>query len=382
VRAERNTLAVVALAAVALGLSVAVVYRFGLPSDTGAVIIAVAYTAVALVPLRLPQGDYLFGVAGVMIAAIALQPPAAAVAGAALGSVLTLMILSREQPWRTGLAESLRHPAIAAATVLAVPFLPTPDVSMGLLGAIPWQASFIGLIYLALDLISASVLAGIEHRAGLLASMAGISRLVGPMSLALASVGVALVVLYPAMGLIGGLILVTLMALMKLSFGNYIRARAAYPKTVAVLARLAEIEMQESRGHAERVADLATSVGKGMRLGGRRVERLGLAALLHDIGKVKTGERHDDGAHAHVGAQLLEQIEFLSELAPIVAGHHSMSADKVKNQEDLLAHILYAVSYYDLQVQESTRTEVVLEMRSQSERFDPRVVGALSAAAS
>ncbi len=198
------------------------------------------------------------------------------------------------------------------------------------------------------------------------------------MQLALASVGVVLAIVFPTMGLIGGLVLVTLMALMKLSFGMYLRARAAYPKTVAVLARLAEIEMQETQGHAERVADLATAVGKRMRLGNRAVEKLGLAALLHDIGKVKTGKLHDDGEHARVGAELLEQIEFLRDLAPIVEGHHSTAADAVVEGDDLLAHVLYVVSYYDLRAQEQPGPAVLEEMRGrQGTEFDPRVVAAL-----
>jgi putative nucleotidyltransferase with HDIG domain len=313
-----------------------------------------------------------------MVAAIALQPASAAVAGAVLGSALTLLLISREQPWRTGIVEAFRQTGIVAGMVLLYPFLQSIDVPLEALGSLPWDVIALALAYLAVDLATAGAILALDSDAGIQSAISGLVRLAGPMYLALASVGVALAIVYPAMGLAGGAILVTLMAVMKLSFGNYVRARTAYPKTVAVLARLAETEMQEARGHAERVADLATAVGKRMHLGNRAVERLGLAALLHDIGKVKTGKLHDDGEHAEVGAELLEQIDFLSDLAPIVEGHHSTAADAVEGGDELLAHVLYAVSFYDLQSQERPGDQVLAEMKArQGSEFDARVVAAL-----
>jgi putative nucleotidyltransferase with HDIG domain len=362
-------------------LAVALVYSEGLGaiSSTEVVTVAAAYAAVALVPLRMPRGDSVFGVVGVVVASIALVPGSAVLAGAALGSVVVSLVLSREQPLETFLGEAIRQPTIAAAVALMFPYLTEAEMLSGAPGALPWALLVAAAVYVFLDLFAGAVASASGADAGVWDSLTGSARLLGGMQLALASVGVVLAIVFPTMGLVGGLVLVTLMALMKLSFGMYLRARAAYPKTVAVLARLAETEMQETHGHAERVAELATAVGKRMRLGNRAVERLGLAALLHDIGKVKTGELHDDGEHARVGAELLEQIEFLSDLAPIVGGHHSRTADAVIEDDDLLAHVLYVVSYYDLQVQERPGADVLTEMRGrQGTDFDPRVVTALS----
>jgi putative nucleotidyltransferase with HDIG domain len=376
--AERSELVTVLTGAAAFTLSGVVLLLDGAPEGAAALVVAVAYAAVAFIPLRLPQGDTVFGVVGVMVAAIALQPASSVVAGAVLGSVLALLLTSREQPWRTGLVEAFRQTGIAAGMVLLYPVLKPFDIPVEVLGSLPWDVIALAVLYLAVDLATAGAVLALDSDAGLQSAIVGLVRLAGPMYLALASVGVALAIVYPVMGLAGGAILVTLMALMKLSFGNYVRARTAYPKTVAVLARLAETELQEARGHAERVAELATAVGKRMHLGNKAVERLGLAALLHDIGKVKTGELHDDGQHADVGAELLEQIDFLNDLAPIVKGHHSTAADAVRGGDDLLAHVLYVVSYYDLRSQERPGEEVLADMRSrQGTEFDPQVVAAL-----
>ena len=368
------------VAAVAVPFAALAVYRYGLPDAATAniVTVAAAYAAVALVPLRMPRGDVVYGVVGVMVASTALLQGTIVVAGAVLGSVFAVLIMSRELPWRSGLVEALRQPGITAAVVLAYPFLTGAEALGDVFGPMPWGVVLAAILYVLLDLGTGAFVSAFESDASVGDALAGTTRLLGGMQLALASVGVVLAIVFPTMGLIGGLVLVTLMALMKLSFGMYLRARAAYPKTVAVLARLAEIEMQETHGHAERVADLATAVGKRMRLGNRAVEKLGLAALLHDIGKVKTGRIHDDGEHARVGAELLEQIEFLRDLAPIVEGHHSTAANAVVEGDDLLAHVLYVVSYYDLRAQEQPGTSVLEEMRGrQGTEFDPRVIAAL-----
>lgn len=377
--AGANTLALVAgvVAAALVGLAFLL---SGLP-DAHAVnilVVAVAYTSVALVPARLPRGDSVFGVVGVVVASVALLPASIVVAGSVLGSLLTVLLLSRDQSLDSVLVESFRQPAITAVVALFFPYLPAVKVPGSLLGSIPWEVVMVAIVYVVLDLLTGAVALATSSETGLGDAFSGMARLVGGMHAALASVGVVLAIVFPATGFVGGLILVTLMALMKLSFGMYMKARAAYPKTVGVLARLAEIEMQETQGHAERVAELATAVGKRMRLGSRAVERLGLAALLHDIGKVQTGVLHDDGEHALVGAEILEQIEFLNDLAPIVAGHHSTTAQMVGTDDELLAHIVYAVSYFDLRVQERSKDAVLQGMHElEGERFDPMVVKAL-----
>lgn len=87
--------------------------------------------------------------------------------------------------------------------------------------------------------------------------------------------------------------------------------------------------------HAFVVSDLATAIAQTMQIEPAQVSRIGLAALLHDIGKVavpdvilqKAGrlsqhERSLLREHAELGAQILEASPFLQDLVPAVRYHH------------------------------------------------------------
>lgn len=90
-----------------------------------------------------------------------------------------------------------------------------------------------------------------------------------------------------------------------------------------------------TRDHVIRTATLAVAVGEHLRLPAPELRRVGLAALLHDVGKLeipdailnKNGALDDDEyevikAHPTVGAQLLGCSEILEDIAPLVEAHH------------------------------------------------------------
>ena len=90
-----------------------------------------------------------------------------------------------------------------------------------------------------------------------------------------------------------------------------------------------------TRGHLRRVQVYALGVGKAMGLGAIELEALHAAALLHDIGKLavpehiltKPGKLSPEEfakmkVHPLVGAEIVEQVKFPYEVAPIVRAHH------------------------------------------------------------
>ena len=90
-----------------------------------------------------------------------------------------------------------------------------------------------------------------------------------------------------------------------------------------------------TRGHLRRVQVYALGVGKAMGLGPIELEALHAAALLHDIGKLavpehiltKPGKLSPEEfakmkVHPLVGAEIVEQVKFPYEVAPIVRAHH------------------------------------------------------------
>ena len=90
------------------------------------------------------------------------------------------------------------------------------------------------------------------------------------------------------------------------------------------------------RGHAERLTRLATRLAAEVGLGEREIETIRLGALLHDVGKIGipdsvllkpsalTAEEKRSlmRAHAEIGDHLLEPLELLAAVRPIVRHHH------------------------------------------------------------
>jgi putative nucleotidyltransferase with HDIG domain len=92
---------------------------------------------------------------------------------------------------------------------------------------------------------------------------------------------------------------------------------------------------EQTREHVVRTAEMAIRVGERFHLPARQLRELGLAALLHDVGKLETPieildkpsrltpeEYEIVKLHAVTGAQMLMAEPALASVAPIVRSHH------------------------------------------------------------
>ncbi|HEY3346192.1 MAG TPA: HD domain-containing phosphohydrolase [Nitrospirota bacterium] len=104
---------------------------------------------------------------------------------------------------------------------------------------------------------------------------------------------------------------------------------------IHALATAIDAKSAWTKGHSERVAEYAVKIGARMGLAGRRVERLRLAGLLHDIGKIgtydiildKEGKLTDDELalirqHPERGCEILAPIRDFTDIMPGVRYHH------------------------------------------------------------
>ncbi len=116
-------------------------------------------------------------------------------------------------------------------------------------------------------------------------------------------------------------------------------ADAQDPVTYLEIARCVGRAIDEkdsyTSGHSERVAHYAWAIGKQMGLDAAELDRLRLAALLHDIGKLgvrsfllnkpgrlTTAERTEMREHARYGANIVRSSANLGELLPGIELHH------------------------------------------------------------
>jgi putative two-component system response regulator len=121
---------------------------------------------------------------------------------------------------------------------------------------------------------------------------------------------------------------------MRLAAGE-LRERVLAPTVASVLANAIEVRDTGMEGHTERLAALALELGRRVGLVEAELESLSLGAVLHDVGKIgipdavlmKPGALTDDERlvmqqHPEIGDRMLEPLELLGSVRPIVRHHH------------------------------------------------------------
>jgi two-component system, cell cycle response regulator len=183
------------------------------------------------------------------------------------------------------------------------------------------------------------------------------------------------------------------------------RLRETYTlRTIGSLMILLERRNEGLSAHAHAVSDLATTMATAMRVDPKDVNRIGMAALLHDIGKVAVPDvllrkstplssqeqqlLHD---HAELGAQILEVSPFLYDLMPMVRHHHERwdgggYPEQLKGAAiPLAARIIAVAEAYDsmqtalpYQASRSPEEAVTELQRCAGTQFDPAIVAICS----
>lgn len=109
----------------------------------------------------------------------------------------------------------------------------------------------------------------------------------------------------------------------------------ALRRTVYVLASALEARDPYTAGHEQRVTEIARQIGQEMQLDDHRLQGLEMAAMVHDVGKIKvpleilskSGRLSDREfelikIHPDVGADLLKDISFDWPISTIIRQHH------------------------------------------------------------
>ena len=151
----------------------------------------------------------------------------------------------------------------------------------------------------------------------------------------------------------------------------FARLRDDYTKTIAALSVTLDAGERAAHGHSDRVMDYAMATGEEMGLPQDQIEVLRFAGILHDVGKLGIAEEillkpsnlTDDEMlevrrHAQIGASILEQIEFLDAITPVVLHHHERwdgegyPAGLAGEEIPLLARILAVADAFDAMTSE------------------------------
>ncbi len=170
-------------------------------------------------------------------------------------------------------------------------------------------------------------------------------------------------------------------------------------ETVKTLALAVEAKDPYTRGHSERVAEVAVQLARSMNLVGEDLELLRIGALLHDVGKIgvpeavllKKGKLSNDEfdiikKHPAAGEKIIKPIGFLADILPVVLHHHERfdgcGYPKGLGGEDfpLFARIVQVADTFDAMTSNRPYRdpmpieEVIKEFhRCSGSQFDPRI---------
>ncbi|MEL1134678.1 HD-GYP domain-containing protein [Desulfitobacterium sp. THU1] len=116
---------------------------------------------------------------------------------------------------------------------------------------------------------------------------------------------------------------------------SYTQLDLSYRNTVMALSNAVDARDKYTSGHSQRVSIISSAIGQVMGLDIEILQRLELAARLHDIGKIGVPDEilHKPGKlsefeqeiirlHPSIAFSILKDISFLNSILPIILHHH------------------------------------------------------------
>lgn len=384
------------VAFLAAGFLVTEMWSFSL-GNLGALLVFTVFAALSeLMAIRLPQGGKASISMAILLPCLLLFPTPVPflVAGAGV-----LVAAAARQKADRGSEILLR---LAQRIVVVFGASTVFEMSGGTFGLIEIQRDFwavcaASLTYFVLEIVFEQLTVVFEKEIPLFPSLVGLGTIVGPLYIAVASLGVLTGLMYDSMSHWSVALFFLPLLLTRHSFKLYFEIRKTYQQAIRALGKAIEVHNTSRYGHGGRVAEHSVAMGKELGLYWDDIENLSYAALLHDIGHLGADEdlpesdraqATDKEKPARLGAEILEQVEFLRYAAPFVRFHQAPLGPSKRSADDsdhpLGARIIAVANSYD-ELTESVLSEERLSPRQAVNRikkesglrFDPRVVRAL-----
>ena len=164
-----------------------------------------------------------------------------------------------------------------------------------------------------------------------------------------------------------GLIFVILtIVLLRYTLLLYSNTKMQLTDTVEALMNAIDARDMYTEGHSRRVAEISTKIAKELKLSQGEIEKLNIAAMLHDVGKIgisdnilnKPGKLTEEEyniikEHPIIGVRILSEIKNIDYVHKIVEHHHERYdgkgyPDGLKGDEmDIQVHIVHLADTVD-----------------------------------
>ena len=210
--------------------------------------------------------------------------------------------------------------------------------------------------------------------------------------------------LFVSRGVLGALLLVIPLLAVRHVFRTAWQLETATQDLLQLMVKAIEARDPYTSGHSQRVQEYALIIGRAIGLSTRALDRLGRAALLHDVGKIHEvyapilrkpekltpAERALMQTHPVKSAELVSAVSHLKDVVPSIRHHHenwdgSGYPDGLRAEEiPLFARIIAIAdtvdamttdrSYRRALTTEAVRQELAIQ---QGRQFDPTLCAAI-----
>ena len=153
--------------------------------------------------------------------------------------------------------------------------------------------------------------------------------------------GIIVAFSYNSFGTTGILLFFIPLMFARYTFKLYLDMRKNYFETLNVLVRAIEASDPYTSGHSMRVSAYSEAIAKQLGLPQSKIDLLKSAALLHDIGKIgidknilnKKGRLEKEEfetikSHPEIGATIIADLSYLSNISDIIRHHHERNDGK------------------------------------------------------
>ncbi|MBI2914877.1 MAG: HD-GYP domain-containing protein [Firmicutes bacterium] len=300
----------------------------------GFVAFVVFSAAAEVFPVRVPDGGSVSVAFSMNFAMILLFGAGPAAVGAAVGMTVGNL-------WERKRFDKLIFNAAQIALAAGISGLVFEQFGGRLGGAVTLPGDLIPLgmtviTYFIINLALVSLFISAVQGVRFITVWASSVRWCVPNFMGLGSLGLLLVVIYKSsLGFYGVLLVFVPILVARYSFQQYVDIRSAHFDTIGALAATLDAKDEYTRGHSDRVARLAESIGRAMKLPESEIETIRYAGLLHDIGKIgvsemvlnkieklTTDEMASIQKHSSVGAGIISEVGFLKGVGNIIKYHH------------------------------------------------------------
>lgn len=264
------------------------------------------------------------------------------------------------------------------------------------------QLTTFSFIAFLINTLLISILYSVSTRKNIIYSFISNVRLVFMNILIMVPFGIMLAFIFKYYNYGGVLLILFPIVLARYTFSLYIDSKSQYVQTVDSLMRAMEARDKYTEGHSQRVAKIATMIGRELKYSDTKIEQLNIASLLHDVGKIgvddsilnKPGKLTETEyeaikKHPEIGYNILKDVKNLGKVLHAVRHHHEKydgsGYPDGKNAEELpldvfiiqLADSIDAMATDRPYRNAMTQEQIIEEVKKYSgTQFHPKVVEA------